>query len=203
MNPINVEIRLAEEKDLPHVLEIYAPYITHSKISLEYTVPDLDEFIERYRNITQFFPWIVCLINNEIIGYAYANHAFSRMGYQWDASLTVYIAKEFHKKRIGISLYQCLFEILDLQGMVNLYGIISNDNIGSIHFHEKLGFQTEAVFQNAGYKFGEWVDVTWMVKRIRPISKNPALPRSIHQLDQVEITRVFKKYTELLAASNS
>jgi L-amino acid N-acyltransferase YncA len=70
MNPMNIEIRLAEEKDLPHILEIYAPYITQSKISMEYTVPELDEFVERYRNITQFFPWIVCLINNEIIGYA-------------------------------------------------------------------------------------------------------------------------------------
>lgn len=203
MNPMNIEIRLAEEKDLPHILEIYAPYITQSKISMEYTVPELDEFVERYRNITQFFPWIVCLINNEIIGYAYASHAFSRMGYQWDASLTVYITKEFHKQRIGISLYQSLFEILDLQGMVNLYGIISNDNKGSIHFHEKLGFQTEAVFHNSGYKFGEWVDVTWMVKHIRPISENPALPRSIHQIDHNEISRILKQYTEFLIANRT
>jgi len=203
MNPINIEIRFAEEKDLPRILEIYAPYITDSKVSMEYTVPDLDEFIERYRNITQFFPWIVCSINNEITGYAYASHAFSRIGYQWDASLTVYITKEFHKKRIGISLYQVLFEILNLQGMVNLYGIISNDNAGSIRFHEKVGFQTEAVFHNTGYKFGEWVDVTWMVKRIRPISDNPALPRSIQQLEPGEISRIFKKYSEILAYSSS
>ncbi len=202
MKSMNVEIRHADEDDLLRILEIYAPYITDSKISMEYTVPDLDEFITRYRNITQFFPWIVCLVNQQIIGYAYASHAFSRIGYQWDASLTVYISDEYQQKGIGNSLYQALFEILEMQGIINLYGIISNVNLGSIRFHEKLGFHTEAIFQNAGYKFSEWVDVTWMLKRIRPLSKNPIPPKPFLQLKQEEMKLIFNKAAESIISRN-
>ena len=41
-------IRGATEADLPRMLEIYAPYILHTTVSFEYTVPTAEEFLERF-----------------------------------------------------------------------------------------------------------------------------------------------------------
>ena len=37
-------IRLATEKDIPRILEIYSPYILNTAVSFEYTVPSFEEF---------------------------------------------------------------------------------------------------------------------------------------------------------------
>ena len=41
-------IRFATEQDLPQILAIYAPYVTHSIASFEYTVPTAEEFTRRF-----------------------------------------------------------------------------------------------------------------------------------------------------------
>ena len=52
-------IRLATPEDLPQILAIYAPYITDTTHTLEYTVPSLAEFTARFQDITGQFPWLV------------------------------------------------------------------------------------------------------------------------------------------------
>ena len=52
-------IRFARESDIPAILDIYRPYVLNTAISFEYSVPTLEEFTERFRNITAQFPWLV------------------------------------------------------------------------------------------------------------------------------------------------
>ena len=66
-------IRLLCEKDIPAVLEIYRPYIETSVVTFEYEAPSLLEFTKRVHAIQQEFPWLVCEIGGEVIGYAYAS----------------------------------------------------------------------------------------------------------------------------------
>lgn len=198
---LNYTLKLAEENDILPMLDIYTPYVTNTSISLEYTVPTREEFFDRYIKGKEFFPWIVCTTGNVVTGYAYAGRTFSRMGYQWDASLTVYVSPKYQKRRIGRSLYQTLFEILDLQGFYNLYGVITGNNQNSIRMHEKLGFIQESVFHQAGYKFGEWHDVIWMVKRIDHNSTQPAGPLGLSQLNPHEIAEILRKNSGLIESS--
>ena len=48
-------IRFAKEYDLPQILEIYGPYVLNTAVSFEYTVPSLEEFTQRFRDITRQF----------------------------------------------------------------------------------------------------------------------------------------------------
>lgn len=50
--------RLAMPEDAPALLQIYSEYI-HSTITFEYTLPTTEEFAERIRTITGFYPYIV------------------------------------------------------------------------------------------------------------------------------------------------
>ena len=52
-------IRIAEERDLPEILSIYAPYVLETTHTFEYDVPTKDEFLARFRSITAAFPWLV------------------------------------------------------------------------------------------------------------------------------------------------
>ena len=194
-------LKLAEEKDIIPMLDIYKPFVTNTSISLEYIVPTRVEFMERFKKGIEAFPWIVCATGNVVAGYAYASRTFSRIGYQWDASLTVYVSPEYQKRNIGCSLYQVLFEILDLQGFYNLYGVITGNNHNSIRMHEKMGFVQESVFHRVGYKFGEWHDVIWMVKRIEHTSVQPVNPLHLSQINPDSIDKILRKNSGLVKSS--
>lgn len=155
-------IREASEKDVPRLLEIYGPYVTDTVISFEYEVPSLEEFASRVRRIQEKYPYLVCEEDGRIIGYAYADTYMVRRAYDWCAEASVYIDRECRGRGAGKLLYQALFERLRAMHILNLYAVITSENEKSLAFHEKLGFQTFAVFEKAGYKQGRWLDVTWM-----------------------------------------
>ena len=71
-------IRIATQEDIPQILSIYAPYITQTTISFEYTVPSLKAFTKRFNTITKQFPWLVWVENDKVLGYAYGSAPFER-----------------------------------------------------------------------------------------------------------------------------
>ena len=73
-------IRFALESDVPAMLAIYAPYVQHTTVSFEYEVPSPEEFIRRFRSITEQFPWLVWEEDGQVLGYAYAAKPFERAG---------------------------------------------------------------------------------------------------------------------------
>ena len=87
-------IRPATVQDIPRILEIYAPYIQNTAISFEYTVPDLEEFTQRFLKITNPFPWLVWEENGTVFGYAYGSLPFERAAYQWSASASIYTLRK-------------------------------------------------------------------------------------------------------------
>ena len=58
-------------------------------------------------------------------------------------------------------LYRSLFEVLRLQGYVNVIALITLPNEASVTLHEKLGFGSVGVLDGIGFKLGAWRDVGW------------------------------------------
>ena len=107
-----MSIRLATKQDVPRILEIYAPYIENTAISFEYTVPSLEEFTQRFLDITAQFPWLVWEENGTILGYAYGSRPFKRTAYQWSAEASIYLCPEARGQGIGRKLYAALEQLL-------------------------------------------------------------------------------------------
>lgn len=84
-------IRLATLDDSEAILEIYAPYITGTAVTFEYQVPTLTEFRERMTTVQKSYPWLVCEIDKQIVGYAYASRFREREAYNWSVSLSIYL----------------------------------------------------------------------------------------------------------------
>lgn len=166
-------IREASLKDASRILEIYKPYITDTTITFEYEVPSLSEFEARIQRIQERFPYLVCELDGEIVGYAYADTYMIRAAYDWCAELSVYVDRDRRGAGVGRALYEALFRLLKEMHIINLYAVITEENDKSVAFHKKLGFETFAVYKNSGYKHGKWLDVIWMELCLSEHKENP------------------------------
>lgn len=175
-------IRPATAADLPRILEIYAPYVEHTAISFEYTVPTLEEFTGRFLTITAQFPWLVWEEDGSILGYAYGSLPFERAAYQWSAEASIYLCPEARGRGIGKSLYAALEDILRRQGYRKVYAIITTANEASVAFHKAVGYRHTATFPDCGYKFGTWYGTVWMEKDLNTWPAPPKSPIPVTKL---------------------
>ena len=169
-------LRIATENDIPEILAIYAPYIETTTATFEYDVPCLRSFTQRFFDITAQFPWLVWEEDGQILGYAYASPPYTRAAYSWCAEPSIYLKPEALGKGIGRKLYAALEAILREQGYQVLYALISDENTGSVAFHERLGYIHKAHFSNCGFKFNHWVGLIWMEKRLVPVTMPKNFP---------------------------
>ena len=105
------------------------------------------------------FPWFVCEIGSEIIGYAYANYWKSRSAYRFSAESTIYLKQDFAGFGIGSALYHNLIDHLKKSGFHNVLASVALPNEASIRFHEKFGYQEVGIIKEVGFKFEKRIDV--------------------------------------------
>ena len=186
MNPI---IRLAVRNDVPGILEIYAPFILHTAVTFEETVPDEDSFWDRIQLIMTELPFLICEIDGQVAGYAYASGYRSRASYRWTKEVSVYVHPDFHRKKVAEALYTSLNEIVRYQGIADLLAIITMPNEPSVAFHEYLGYQKCAEFSKVGYKLNQWQNVGWFELFLQ--AENDAPKNRILPLAEITVLPVF------------
>jgi phosphinothricin acetyltransferase len=155
------KIRIAEERDTEAVLKIYKPFIENTPVSFETSVPTLSEFWNRIQTILTENPWLVCEIDGDIAGYAYAGNHRIRASYQWTKEVSVYIQPSFRRCGIAKGLYTTLIGILKFQGVHSTLAGITLPNANSVRFHQRMGFREIGTYTDVGFKFGTWHCVSW------------------------------------------
>ena len=178
-------IRLADPKsDARQVAAIYYPYVLNTPITFESEPPDGHEMSSRMENVLTSYPWIVCVHDDEVMGYAYGSQFRTREAYDWSVETTVYVREAAHGLGIGSALYTSLLECLRLQGYVSAVGVIALPNEKSVMLHEKLGFSQDGILPSAGYKNGTWYDVGLWWKKLHNPPAHPETPLKISDLVQ-------------------
>lgn len=168
-----IQIRFADQNDAAAMLAIYTPYIRDTAITFEYDVPSVTEFAGRIETVTAQFPWLLCEVDGQAAGYAYASRFRPRAAFQWDAEVSVYLSPAFQRMGIATALYNCLESILLAQGYRNLYALITHPHPASEGLHTSRGYRTLGVYHGTGFKFGKWHDLTVMEKQLAPLSGEP------------------------------
>ena len=189
----NFIIRPIQPGDEKATLEIYRPYVEDTIISFEYEAPSLAEWEKRITSYTEEYPWLVCEYNKELIGYAYGSKHRTRTAYSWSAESTIYMSDKFHRRGIARVLYETLFELLKLQGYVNVYAGVGLPNEKSEAFHLALGFYEVGTFKKIGYKFGGWHDTRWFQLHL---TEHPGMPQQLKLLREVKGTEAFNTIIE-------
>ena len=154
-------IRLAKEADIAAMLAIYAPYVENTAITFDINTPSLFEFNQKMNAILIEAPCLVCEVDGEITGYAYADVHRSKGAYKWTREVSVYVPKEYQSNKYGTALYYSLIDLLKCQNYRSLIAGITLPNIPSVNFHEKFGFHQIGVYDNVGFKLGKSQRVGW------------------------------------------
>ncbi len=175
-----ITLRFADVCDAEALQRIYEPYVRDTAVSFEYDPPTVSEFESRIQHTLRRYPYLVALMDGEIVGYAYAGAFRPRKAYEHDAELSVYVERHHKKQGIGSRLYEGLEEILARQNVFTVHACITSadepdGHLGadSEHFHAAMGFHLAARHERCGYKFGKWYHMIWMDKVIRPLPDKP------------------------------
>ncbi|HMG15225.1 MAG TPA: GNAT family N-acetyltransferase [Saprospiraceae bacterium] len=175
-------IRPILPEDVPATLEIYKYYVENTSVTFDIEVPSLKEFLDKIEAIRHQFPWLLCLHDNKIIGYAHASKHRIKSAYKWSVESTVYVAQDFHRKGVASLLYESLFDSLRRQGFYNVYAGISLPNDSSEAFHKSIGFELVGTYIKIGYKQGEWHDVRWFQLALSEHNDDPKDPIFFNEL---------------------
>jgi phosphinothricin acetyltransferase len=136
--------------------------VLETPITFEIEVPSSAECVARIERTLVAHPWLVCVRNGAVVGYAYGGPYRTRAAYDWSVETTVYVSRDAHRCGIGRALYTALLDVLRLQGFFNAYAMIALPNAASVGLHEELGFTPAGVTRRVGFKLGRWHDVgTW------------------------------------------
>lgn len=192
----NAVLRPVRAGDAARLLEVYAPYVTNTAVTFEYEVPTPEEFGARVRAISADYPYLVCEADGVVRGYAYAHRQMERAAYQWNAELSIYLAREARGAGLGTSLYGALLALLERMGVRNAYGGVTLPNAASQRLHEKLGFALSGVWRHSGYKLGAWRDVGWFERPlgVAEADAKPAPLRSVREIPREEILEILERY---------
>lgn len=197
-----LKIRTATPADAAGMLPIYAPHVLHDAITFETTVPSVEEFEDRINKGLQKFPWLVCEEEGSIAGYAYASTHREREAYQWTCESSVYVHGKYTGRGIGSGLYGVLFQLLKLQGLVNLYAGITLPNEASVALHKKCGFTAFAGYDNIGYKLGKWHKVGWWKLQLNEYNLTPSPPLLFSHLNPSFLITTFEEISKNLHTNN-
>lgn len=156
---MHISIRPVVEDDAPAICAIYNHYIAHTSITFEQDPVDPSQMRQRIAEVTRNYPWLVAMLDQQLIGYAYATRWRSRAAYDHTAESTIYLAPDGVGRGLGLPLYQALMQELAGRGLHAVVGCIALPNAGSIYLHEKCGFEKVGHFPQVGKKFGQWIDV--------------------------------------------
>lgn len=162
---MNVIIRKYQSEDCAAILEIINDQILNGVALYDYKPRNLDQqkliFEEK---LQKGFPVIVAEINNEVVGFGYYSEFRFREAYKFTVEHSVYANKNHIGKGIGNMLLTELIALAKKQGLHTMIGVIDSENVSSIAFHEKFGFEKAGFLKETGYKFNRWLHSVFMQK---------------------------------------
>jgi phosphinothricin acetyltransferase len=166
----DVPIRPAGLRDLAAITRIYEHAVRHGTASFEIEPPDQQEMVHRYETLRAGgYPYLVAELGGALVGYAYAGPYRARPAYHWTVENSIYIAPQSQRRGIGRALLERLIADTQDGGFRQMIAVIGDSaNTASIELHRAAGFRLVGTFDNAGFKFGRWLDSVLMQ---RPLGK--------------------------------
>ncbi|KAF9153616.1 hypothetical protein DFQ27_002443 [Actinomortierella ambigua] len=169
-SPMSAEyyIRPATEADVEAINGIVNHEIATSVSNFDYEPRPLDKAFAWYQSVVgNNYPIIVaCKKDSEgcevVGGYAALFPFRTKEGYKFTVEYSLYIHKDHRRKGLGRGLLTELLVIGRAKGYHSVIGGISGGNVASTNLAEEFGFRYVGVFKEVGYKFGEYVDCTFM-----------------------------------------
>jgi phosphinothricin acetyltransferase len=160
-----IEIREAEERDLPAILEIYNEAILNTTAVWKSHTVDLENRRTGLGDARgKGYPYLVAALDDTVLGFAGFGDFRAGDGYHATVEHSVYVHQHHHGKGVGKRLMPPLIEAARALGKHVMIAGIDAENVSSIRFHRGFGFQEAGRLRQVGQKFDRWLDLVLMQK---------------------------------------
>jgi phosphinothricin acetyltransferase len=161
---MSVTVRDATDGDLPVIAAIYTHYTLRTTTTFNIEVRTPREWRERYDEHIVNGPYTLLVAEHEgaVVGYVETQRFRPKPAYDRSVEISIYVAPDQQGKGVGNALFTRLFERLDGgERFHRAFSIIALPNEGSIALHERFGFVYRGTLTEAGFKFGQYLDVAY------------------------------------------
>ena len=161
-------IRLSNDADLAAITAIYAHNVLHGTGTFELDPPSQADMTTRRADVLgKGLPWLVAERDDQVLGYAYANHFRPRPAYRFCLEDSIYLHPEAQGQGVGSLLLAELIGRCEAAGARQMLAVIGDSqNLGSVGVHRRLGFEHTGLLKSSGWKFGRWLDVVLMQRAL-------------------------------------
>jgi phosphinothricin acetyltransferase len=164
----DVTFRLAEDADLPALLDIYNHYVVHTPVTFDIEPRTLDQRREWFAQFASIgrHRCFVAVRAGRAIGYACSAKFKEKEAYATAIETSVYLAPGEGGQGIGRGLYDILFDALKGEDIHRAFAGITLPNGASVGVHRALGFEPVGTYHEIGRKFGTFWDVALYLKSL-------------------------------------
>ncbi len=155
-------IRRATSEDLPVILALWNEVIRDTTITFT-SAPKTEDQIAK---VLADQPVFVPEIDGACVGFGTYGPFRSGDGYARTMEHAIYLSDAARGHGLGRMLLGALEDSARADGAHSLIGGISGENEGGLAFHAAMGFVEVGRVREAGHKFGRYLDLVLMQKRL-------------------------------------
>lgn len=155
-------IRCNYEQHAEPILELFNHAIAHSTALYEYQ-PRTLTFMQQWfaGKAVAGLPVIGLEQDGNLLAFASYGSFRPYPAYKYSVEHSIYVHPEQRGQGLGRYLLQALIQEAEAQDYHVLIGGIDAQNTASIALHTSLGFVHAGTIQQAGFKFGRWLDLVF------------------------------------------
>jgi phosphinothricin acetyltransferase len=162
-----IDVAEAVRADMPEILAIYNEVIRNSTAvysEVEFTAERGDAWFDA--KAAQRWPFLVARDASGIVGFGTLGDFRAWPCYQFSVEHSVHVRVDRRGVGIGRALVEELIARAAALGKHVMVAGIDADNAVSIGLHERLGFSVVGRLHEVGFKFGRWLDLVFMERRV-------------------------------------
>jgi phosphinothricin acetyltransferase len=152
---------------MEHILRIYNEEILHGVATWDEAPWTMERRKAWFAGHDESTPVLVAEVEGEFAGFAYLSMLSDKAGWRFSREDTIYLDPKFHGQGIGKILLVALLEEGRRIGVNLVVASITSSNAASLALHKRLGFEFVGEWHEAGFKFGKWMDTTYLQKNLR------------------------------------
>lgn len=160
------EVRRAVVADLPAITDIYNQAVARTVATFD-TEPRTEEAARAWwAHHDDRHPVLVAERGGQVVGWGSLSAWSERKAYDGTGEVSEYVDESSRGQRAGSRLLGSLIETAEREGFHVLLARIAGGNEVSLRLHRSHGFAPVGVMHEVGWKFGRWVDVHVMERRL-------------------------------------
>lgn len=156
-------IRPAAAADAPQIAALWNAMIRDTTATFTPDEKTLDQIGAMIAGTDPFLVWAE---GYQVLGFARYFQFRGGAGYRHTAEHTILLAPQARGQGGGRALMTAIADHARAAGRHSLIAGVSGENAAGIAFHAACGFQTVATLPEMGWKFGRWLDLVLMLKRL-------------------------------------